>query len=103
MSDTFKSTLTAPTRCPRCHAPTLTALDEGIPARVNATPLPNRQAEIDALIQGLMTYTHTNNRHLVYRTPERITANTLRGTIHAEHHCNGPTQLTFDDLVKESQ
>ncbi|MEU8329831.1 hypothetical protein [Micromonospora sp. NPDC048839] len=99
MPDTFKSTATTPTRCERCHAPLLTALDEGLAARVDATPLPDRQAEIAALLNGQWTYTHTNNRHLVVRTPERITAGLLRGTTHAEHKCNGPTQLTLDDMM----
>ncbi|MEV4384379.1 hypothetical protein AB0J68_01420 [Micromonospora sp. NPDC049580] len=99
MTKAFQSTVATPQPCDRCHAALLVALDEGLTARVDATPLPNRQAEIAALIQGLWTYTHTNNRHLVYRSAERITGNTLRGTIHAQHQCNGPTQLTLDDLM----
>ncbi|MEU5965939.1 hypothetical protein ABZ777_32440 [Micromonospora parva] len=103
MNKAFQSTIAAPERCDRCHAALLVALDEGLTARVNATPLPDHQAEIAALMQGLWTYTHTNNRHLIYRSAERITAGMLRGTIHAQHQCNGPTQLTFDDLMKENQ
>lgn len=103
MTKAFQSTLAAPESCDRCRAPLLVALDEGLTARVNATPLPNRDAEIAALIQGLWTYTLTNNRHLIYRSAERITAGMLRGTIHAQHHCNGPQQLTFDDLMKDSK
>ncbi|NIL59927.1 hypothetical protein [Salinispora arenicola] len=93
------STSATETRCPRCRTALLTALDDGIPARVNATPLPDRQAEITALINGQWTYTLTRNQHLVIRDAERITADTLQGTIHAEHTCTGPTQLTLDDLI----
>ncbi|MFI6228905.1 hypothetical protein ACIBCR_16500 [Micromonospora echinospora] len=93
------STVATESRCPRCRAATLTALDDGIPARVNATPLPDRQAEITALLDGRLTYVLTTNRHLLHRDGSRIAANTLRGTVHAEHKCTGPTQLTFDDLI----
>ncbi|WP_194821278.1 hypothetical protein [Micromonospora sp. S-DT3-3-22] len=95
------STTATETRCHRCHTALLTALDDGLTARVNAAPLLDRQAEIAALLNGLATYVLTSNRHLIHRDAERITANTLRGTIHAEHQCTGPTQLTLDDLIGE--
>jgi hypothetical protein len=95
----FTSTRATPNHCPRCQAPTLTALDEGIPATVNPTPLPDRQAEITALLQGLHTYTLTSNAQLIHRDTTRITANTLHGTIHAQHKCAGPAQLLIDDLL----
>lgn len=101
MTQHFISTVAAEATCPRCRARTLTALDEGIPARVDATPLPDRQAEIAALLNGQWTYVLTNNKHLAIRDASRITGNSLRGTIHAEHKCTGPTQLTFDDLIGE--
>jgi hypothetical protein len=103
MSGHLVSTATTETRCPRCHTATLTALDEGLTARVDLAPLPTREAEIAALLQGHWTYIHTANRHLVYRDAGRITANSLRGTIHAEHKCgNRPTQLTIDDLIGQA-
>lgn len=99
MSQHFISTTTAETRCPRCHKPLLSALDGGIPARVDATPLADRAAEIAALLDGRWTYTHTTNRHLIIRDADLIAAGTLRGTIHAEHKCAGAIQLTLEDLI----
>lgn len=99
MTQHFASTRATDARCPRCHAALLTALDEGLTARVDATPLPDRDAEIAALLDGRWTYTLTANRHLIMRAAHRIAANTIRGTVHAEHKCTGPTQLTFDDLI----
>ncbi len=81
--------------CPHCRRPILTALDEGQTARVDPTPLPDRQAEIAALLDGRRTYVHTANRHLVYRDASRITGNTIRGTIHAEHKCVGTKQTAL--------
>ena len=95
------STVTTEARCHRCHAPLLTALDDGVPARVDATPLPDRTAEINALLDGRWTYTHTANRHLVLRDEHRIATNALNGTVHAEHTCTGPTQLTIEDMIGE--
>ncbi|MEU4367533.1 hypothetical protein [Micromonospora chersina] len=97
------STVATDHRCDRCHAPIIAALDDGIPARVDATPLRDRQAEIAALLDGKWTYVLTLNRHLIHRDASRITANTLTGTIHAEHKCTGPAQLTFDDLMNGAQ
>ncbi len=85
--------------CPRCHKPTLVALDEGIPARVDAIPLADLQAEIAALLQGRWTYIHTTYGHLVHRDPNRIAANTIRGPIHAEHRCRRNEQLTLDKMI----
>ncbi|MCX4474835.1 hypothetical protein OOK41_31745 [Micromonospora sp. NBC_01655] len=101
MRQHFISTTATEARCPRCHAALLTALDEGLPVRVDATPLPDRAAEINALLDGRWTYTHTANKHLVIRDEHRIAANTMRGTVHAEHKCTGPTQLTIEDLIGE--
>lgn len=101
MTTPFRSTTATDTRCPACRAQTLTALDEGIPARVDAAPLPDRQAEIAALLNGQATYVLTTNRQLIHRDAERITANTLHGTIHAEHKCSPPAQLTIDNLIGE--
>jgi len=72
----FVSTPAAETTCPRCRAQLLTALDEGLRATVDADPL-DPAAEIAALLAGKWTYTLTSNRHLVHRTPERITIDTI--------------------------
>lgn len=99
MTQYLHSTVAKDTRCDRCQAPLLAALDEGIPARVNAKPLLDRQAEITALLNGQWTYVLTSNRHLILRDASRIAANTLRGTIHAEHKCTGAEQLTIEGLI----
>lgn len=85
--------------CPRCRRATLTALDEGLPARVDATPLHDRTAEIAALLQGRWTFTYTANRQLIHRDATRITDNHLRGTVHAAHKCVGYEQTTIDDMI----
>ena len=88
----FVSTAALESRCPRCRTPILTALDEGLTARVDLTPLPDRRAEIDALLTGRWTYVRTRDRHLIYRDSHRIIAGTPRGPIHGEHKCgNRPT------------
>lgn len=96
------STTADDAECPRCHKPILTALDEGLTAHVDATPLPDRQAEIAALIEGRWTYTLTTYRQLIHRNAQRITADTMRGTIHAEHRCAGIVQLTIDDMIGQT-
>lgn len=93
------STTATDTRCPRCRAAVITAIDEGIPARVDATPLPDRTAEIAALLDGKHTYVLTDRRHLFHRDASRIAGGSIHGTIHAEHTCAGPTQLTIEDLI----
>jgi hypothetical protein len=92
------STVATETRCPRCHAPLLAALDEGLHAQVDIKPLADPQAEIAALMQGRWTYTHTHWGHLVHRDATRIAGNTLRGPIHAEHRCQRNEQLTLDTI-----
>ena len=92
----FISTTATETTCPRCHARLLTAFDEGLRVTVDAEPLAKPADEIAALLAGKWTYTLTRNRHLVHRTPERIAAGTLAGSIHAAHKCKTPTQLTID-------
>lgn len=93
------STTATETTCPRCHTPLLVALDDGLPARVDAQPLPDRAAEIAALLDNRWTYTRTHYGQLIHRDATRIAARTLQGTIHAEHKCEGPEQLMIDDLI----
>lgn len=101
MSDHLITTVAKQQRCHRCNAPILTAHDEGSPARVDTTPLQNRQAEITALLDGRRTYNHTSYGHLYYRDEWQIAAPIPPGTtIHAEHQCSstdkGPQQLALD-------
>ena len=95
----FISTPAQLTTCPRCKLPILTAHDEGLRVRVDLIPLPDRQAEIAALLEGRWTYTRTRNGHLVHRDATRIAAGTITGPIHADHKCVGPEQLLIDDLI----
>lgn len=91
------STTAAEARCDRCRRPLLVALDEGLTARVDATPLPDHSAELAALIEGRWTYTRIHGQ-LIHRTAPRITANPI-GSVHAEHRCpKKPTQLTIDQI-----
>ena len=80
------STKITHTRCPHCRAHILVALDNGIPARVDPTPLLNRTAEIAALLAGRWTY-ELHLGELMHRDAARIHANNTRGTIHADHQC----------------
>lgn len=73
--------------CHRCGTPTLTALDTGITARVDAQPLDTPHAEIAALLEGRETFTRTPGGQLIRRTAERIHSGWLKGTIHAAHKC----------------
>lgn len=95
MSGYLISTTAAEAKCPHCRRLILTALDEGSIARVDATALLDRQAEITALLDGRRTYTHTTYNQLVYRDATRITGNSIRGPIHAEHRCVGTKQTTL--------
>lgn len=100
MTEHLVTTIAKQQRCHRCRAPILTALDEGLTARVDATPLRNRDAEIAALLDNRRTYNYTSYGHLYYRDEWRIAASIPPGTaIHAEHKCStqkGPQQLTLD-------
>lgn len=86
MSEHLISTRSQQSTCRRCGATLLAAHDQGMPVVVDATPLPDRGAEIAALLRGLRTYTHAY-RQLIYRSPERIESGWPAGTIHASHQC----------------
>jgi hypothetical protein len=95
----FASTPAAEATCPRCHRPILTALDEGLRARVDPTPVTAAE-EITALLAGRWTYTLLASGHLVHRDSHRITAGTLHGPTHAEHRCPPrPRQTSITDLI----
>lgn len=97
MTDHLVSTPAKDTQCPRCQAPLLEALDEGLRARVDTQPL-DPGDEIGVLMAGLWTYTLTANGHLVHRDAGRIESGSPRGTIHAQHRCRGFIQETIFDL-----
>lgn len=88
MNQHLITTRAQPDTCHRCQHPILTGHAEGLTARVNATPLPDREAEIAALIAGLHTYTRLLNGQLVFRDATRIRDPYLnKRAIHAEHKC----------------
>lgn len=93
----FVTTVATPTRCKRCGAAILTALDEGLNARVDATPLRDRQAEIAALLDGRRTYKHTIYGQLHHRDETQLRKPHDPGMrIHAEHQCTRNEQLAID-------
>jgi len=86
-SDHLATTAARDSTCARCGAPTLVGLAEGLTARVDVTPLPDRAAEIAALLANKATYTRMRNKELVHRDAGRIGDPHLRGDIHAQHKC----------------
>ncbi|GAB7039724.1 MULTISPECIES: hypothetical protein [Catenuloplanes] len=93
------STPAALSRCPRCRSITITALDEGIRVRADLIPLPDRNAEIEALLDGRRTYSRLRNNELAYRYPYRMKDPVLNGPIHAQHQCPPrPMQATIFDI-----
>ena len=93
MADHLATTRAKPDTCHRCQDHILTGLAEGLTARVDATPLPDRNAEIAALLAGLRTYTCFSNHELAYRDPTRIRDRRLgKCDVHAEHKCTRPEQ-----------
>lgn len=87
------TTRAQPDTCHRCQDPILIGLAEGLTARVNITPLPDRAAEIAALLAGLHTYTRFSNGELAHRDANRIRDPHLATrAIHAEHKCTRPEQ-----------
>jgi hypothetical protein len=83
----FMSTKAKADQCRRCRGRVLAALDEGLAVRVDAEPLPDREAEIAALLAGLWTYVHTEYGDLIHRDACRIAGGSIQGTVHAEHKC----------------
>lgn len=84
--------------CGRCGAAILTATDEGLNARVDATPLRDRHAEIAALLDGRRTYKRALGGQLHYRDEYQLRKPDEPGQhIHAEHRCRPRSkQLTLD-------
>jgi hypothetical protein len=80
------TTQTTTGACPRCKASILVAVSEGLPVRVDTTPIDAAQ-EIQALVEGRWTYTLTTARELLHRDRLRIRATDHRNTIHRQHRC----------------
>jgi len=101
MTDHLVTTRAKPATCHRCRDPILIGLADGLTARVDATPLPDRNAEIAALLAGLRTYTRFSNDELAYRDADRIREHHKRDPrlaprqIHVEHKCTRPEQQTL--------
>lgn len=93
--DHLISTNTRAITCPRCGTALLAAHDRGRPVTVDAEPLPDRNAEIAALLRNLHTYIHAY-RQLIHRTPEKIRSGWPEGTIHVTHQC--PQQQRQNEL-----
>lgn len=99
MAEHLISTTTTDQTC-QCGAHILVALDSGIRAQVDATPLQDRAAELAALIEGRWTYTHVHAGYLVHRTASEITAPALTGPVHRDHRCRPrPQQTTIYDQI----
>lgn len=98
MYDHLISTVATEKTC-HCGITILTALDSGSPARVDAAPLPDRPAELTALIEGRWTYTRLHCGWLAYRDASTIAAPPATGTVHQEHRCRPrPIQTSIYDL-----
>lgn len=101
MADHLVTTRAKPATCHRCQEPILIGLADGLTARVDDTPLADRNAEIAALLLGLCTYTRFSNNELAYRDAGRIREHQKRDPrlpprdIHAEHKCTRPEQETL--------
>lgn len=92
MSQHLISTKATPTTCGGCGTPLLVGHDAGIPARVNATPIPPEK-EAAILLTGAWTYTLTTGKQLIQRDADKIRSGWPPGTIHAQHKCNTPTLI----------
>jgi hypothetical protein len=98
VADHLISTIATEQTC-RCGTRLLVALDSGISVRVDARQLPDRTAELTALVEGRYTFTRIHIGYLVLRTAGEITAPALTGTVHREHRCpSRPDQLTIDQI-----
>lgn len=97
MAEHFVTTTAKEARCPRCGAATLTAHDEGMPARVDVTPLRDHTAEIVALLENRRTYLHTAYGQLHYRDETQLKKpHDPSARIHAQHICETNEQLTLN-------
>jgi hypothetical protein len=91
------STVAVTRICP-CGARTLVALDSGSTARVDSDPLPDRAAELTALIDDRWTYSLIRVGWLVHRDADVIAAGTLDGPVHREHRCPPRQPDLFDHI-----
>jgi hypothetical protein len=91
------TTVAKKTTCGTCGAPILDAHDEGSRVRVDATQLRDRQAEINALLDGRRTYKRTLYGQLHYRDETQLRKpHDPEMRIHAEHKCTRNEQLALE-------
>lgn len=83
----FVSTPAELSACKACDMPTLRALDEGMPTKVDLLPLPDLPAEITAIATGRRTYTRLRNGQLAHRDQTRLSDPDMATPVHAEHQC----------------
>jgi hypothetical protein len=102
MSQHLITTRARTTTCPGCAAPILTAIDAGLPAHVNPTPIPPQQ-EATILLTGAWTYTHTTAGHLIHRHPDHIRTGQPTGPIHATHKCPTPPLIPTTHTTQNNQ
>jgi hypothetical protein len=102
MSQHLITTRARNTTCPGCAAPILTAIDAGLPAHVDATPI-DPANEIGILLTGAWTYTHTTAGHLIHRHPDHIRTGQPTGPIHQQHKCPTPPLIPTTHTTETSQ
>lgn len=95
MSQHLISTRAVEVDCPQCQQPVLRAVDEGLPAVVDATPI-NPTTELHTLLDNRRTYARLHCRELAHRHAGRIRHGLVGDAIHAEHIC--PTVASQPDL-----
>jgi hypothetical protein len=96
VAEHFITTIAKPATCKGCGAPILSGHDEGLNARVDAKPLRDRQAEINALLDGRRTYRHTIYGQLHHRDETQLRKpHDPEMHIHAEHRCTRNEQLAL--------
>jgi hypothetical protein len=97
MSQHLITTRPVARRCPRCRRLHLTGLAEGLPYRVDPTPL-TAHAELAARLAGRASYQLVAST-LVYRNQWHIAHDLTRGRppVFADHHCHTPVKATDID------
>lgn len=98
MREHLISTRVVQRQCPRCGTELLVAIDEGIPAHVDAAPI-DPADEIAALLTGRWTYA-LRRGELVHRDEYRIRGGYAGEAIHAQHRCQIFTQPTLIGVIR---
>lgn len=85
MGEHLISTRAVERRC-RCGSTILAGLDEGLPVRVDATPV-DRAGELAALLEGRWTFARSRVGLLIHRNESRVRGGLVGESIHAQHRC----------------